>query len=77
MYGKKVINIWLAFRILGLEMNFDNIISVTCILCWNSGNFTIQQKQPTRCNLVTEFIIPPFVKCSTCFERYAAHNQEL
>ena len=21
--GKKVINIWLAFRILGLEMNFD------------------------------------------------------
>ena len=26
---------------------------------------------------VTEFIIPPFVKGSTCFERYAAHHQEL
>jgi oligoribonuclease (3'-5' exoribonuclease) len=31
MCGKQPINIWLAFRILGLEMNFDNIISVTCI----------------------------------------------
>jgi hypothetical protein len=39
--------------------------------------FMIQQKQPTRCNLVTEFIIPPFIKGSTCFERYAAHHQEL
>ena len=32
---------------------------------------------PTRCNLVTEFIITPFVEGSTCFERYAAHHQEL
>ena len=31
MCGKKVINIWLAFRMLGLEMNFDNFIGVTCI----------------------------------------------
>jgi hypothetical protein len=31
MCGKQLINIWLAFRILGLEMNFDNFISVTCI----------------------------------------------
>ena len=37
----------------------------------------IQKKQPTRCNLVTEFIIPPFIKGSTCFERYTAHHQEL
>ena len=37
----------------------------------------IQWKQPTRCNLVTEFIIPPFIKGSRCFERYAAHHQEL
>jgi len=41
MCGKKLINIWLAFRILGLEMNFDNFISVTCILCWNIGNCKI------------------------------------
>jgi hypothetical protein len=39
MCGKKLINIWLAFRILRLEMNFYNIISVTCILCWHIGHF--------------------------------------
>ena len=32
MCGKELINIWLALRILGLEMNFDNFIDVTCIL---------------------------------------------
>jgi hypothetical protein len=37
--GKKVINIWLAFKILGLEMNFDNFIGVTWILCWHIGDF--------------------------------------
>jgi hypothetical protein len=31
MCGKQLINIRLAFRILGLEINFDNFISVTCI----------------------------------------------
>jgi hypothetical protein len=31
MCGKQLIKIWLAFRILGLEINFDNFISVTCI----------------------------------------------
>jgi hypothetical protein len=36
-----------------------------------------QQKQPTRCNLVIEFIIPKFIEGSTCFERYTAHHQEL
>ena len=41
MCGKKVINIWLAFGILGLEMNFDNFIGVTCILCWNISNFKL------------------------------------
>jgi hypothetical protein len=39
MYVKKLINIWLDFRILGLEIKFDNFISVTRILCWNIGNF--------------------------------------
>jgi len=39
MYEKKVINVWLASRILGLEINFDNFIGVTCILCWNISNF--------------------------------------
>jgi len=39
MCGKKLFNIWLAFRILGLEMNFDNFIGVTSILCWYIGNF--------------------------------------
>jgi len=39
MCGKQLINIWLAFRILGIEMNFDNFIGVTCILCWHIGNF--------------------------------------
>jgi hypothetical protein len=29
MCGKKLISIWLTFRILGLEMNFDNIICKT------------------------------------------------
>jgi len=28
MCGKQLINIWLAFRILGLEMNFDNYIEI-------------------------------------------------
>ena len=31
MFGKWLINIRLAFSILGLEMNFDNFIIVTCI----------------------------------------------
>jgi hypothetical protein len=31
MCGKQLINISLAFKILGLEINFDNFISVTCI----------------------------------------------
>jgi len=39
MCGKQLINIWLAFRILGLEMNFDNFIGVTCILYWHIENF--------------------------------------
>jgi len=39
MCGKQLINIWLAFRILGPEMNFDNFIGVTCIFCWHIGNF--------------------------------------
>jgi hypothetical protein len=33
MCGKKLINIWLAFRNLGLQMNFDNFIGVT----WTSN----------------------------------------
>ena len=41
MFGKKLINIWLAFRILGLGMNFDNTVCVTCILCWHSTKFYI------------------------------------
>jgi hypothetical protein len=36
-----------------------------------------QQKQPTRCKIAIEFIIPTFIKGSTCFERHTAHNQEL
>ena len=32
---------------------------------------------PTRCNFVIEFIIPKFIKCSTCFERHTAHHKEL
>jgi len=32
---------------------------------------------PTRCNFVIEFIIPKFVEGSTCFERHAAHHQEI
>jgi hypothetical protein len=36
-----------------------------------------QQKQPQRCNLVTEFIIPKFIEGSTCFERHTVHHQEL
>ena len=30
-----------------------------------------------RCSLVREFIIPPYINSSTCFERYVAHHQEL
>jgi len=36
-----------------------------------------EQKQPTRCNLVIEFIVPKFIEGSTCFERHTAHHQEL
>ena len=32
---------------------------------------------PTRCSFVIEFIIPEFIKGSTCFERHTAHHQEL
>jgi hypothetical protein len=32
---------------------------------------------PTRCSFVIEFIIPKFIEVSTCFERHAAHHQEL
>jgi hypothetical protein len=42
MCGNKLINIWLAFTILGLENNFNNIISVTCILCWHIRNFKFE-----------------------------------
>jgi hypothetical protein len=30
MCGKQLINVWLAFRILGLEINFDNFIGAIC-----------------------------------------------
>jgi hypothetical protein len=36
-----------------------------------------QEKQPTGCNLVIKFIIPPFIEGSTCFEQHTAHHQEL
>jgi hypothetical protein len=36
-----------------------------------------QEKWPTRRNLVIQFIIPPFIKGSTCFERHTAHHEEL
>jgi hypothetical protein len=32
---------------------------------------------PTRYSFVIEFIVPQFVKCSTCFERHTAYHQEL
>ena len=58
-----------------------NDAQVKCLKTFNINGSVhrsmIQQKQPTRCSLLTEFIIPPFIKCSTCFERYAAHHQEL
>ena len=42
MHGKKLIDIWLAFRILGLEMKSDNFLGVTCILCQHIGNFKFE-----------------------------------
>jgi hypothetical protein len=39
MYGKKVTNIWLAFRILELETNFGDFICVACDMCWQSEKF--------------------------------------
>jgi len=48
MCGKQLINIWLAFRILGLEMNFDNFIGVTCMLCL---------PVVSACNLLNHFYI--------------------
>jgi len=36
-----------------------------------------QLKYTTTCNPVLEFIIPTFIEGSTCFERHAAHHQEL
>jgi hypothetical protein len=40
-------------------------------------NFVHGYKQPTRCNLVIEFIIQKFIEDLTCFERDTAHHQEL
>jgi len=31
----------------------------------------------TRCSFVIEFIIPKFIKGSTCLEGHTAHHQEL
>jgi hypothetical protein len=36
MCGKQLINNWLG--LVGLEMNFNNFLSVTCISCWHIGN---------------------------------------
>jgi len=33
MEREKLVDIWFVFRILELEVNFGNFISVTCILC--------------------------------------------
>jgi len=33
MEREKLVDIWFVFRILELEVNFDDIISVICILC--------------------------------------------
>ena len=33
-------------------------------------NSQVLQKWPSRCNCVGQFIIPLFLDCSTCFERY-------
>ena len=30
----------------------------------------ISKKEPTRCDLVVEFIVPMFINCSTCFGRH-------
>jgi hypothetical protein len=35
------------------------------------------EKEPTRCDLVVEFIIPVFLNCSTCFGRNVTHHHEL
>ena len=40
-------------------------------------NFCESVETTNKMHLVTEFIIPPFIKGSTCFERYTAHHQEL
>jgi hypothetical protein len=60
-----------------VQFSFGVLIGM--FFCSLFGNYTfningslhrsmIQYKQPTICNLVTEFIIPPFIKGSTFFE---------
>jgi len=44
MCGKRQINIWLAFGVLGLEMNFDSIMDVTCILYIGDFKFAFRYK---------------------------------
>jgi hypothetical protein len=41
MCGKKLITTWLA-EIWLVEINFDNFIGETCILCWHIGNFKFE-----------------------------------
>jgi len=38
--------------------------------CWWHMPRNTLRKWPTRCNCVGQFVIPLFLDCSTCFERY-------
>jgi len=50
----------------------DDVKSENCKVTVMDPGIKIQilQKWPTRCNCVEQFIIPLFLDCSTCFERY-------
>jgi hypothetical protein len=63
MCGRQLINIWSAFRILGLQINFDNFICVTCNLRRHNGNFTLL----LRNSAYIVFLLLVRATCSTIF----------
>jgi hypothetical protein len=56
----------------------SNKVFILLVTVLNSKNYVTDSVElPTKCSFVIEFIIPKFIEDSACFERHAAHHQEL
>jgi len=49
----------------------------THVVTGQSPHAYVNQRLQIQLELLLEFIIPPFIEGSTCFERHTAHHQEL